>query len=155
LEEARGVPIEELVEYNMLEEKVEMKLSDETTELESVVVFQANATGDEGKKGDQVDLPFDVYEEEELELSRLHERRCQPTEKLEEVIEEIREIMLKSVEETNSRRKLNGGEHAQAAGKKKQSRGAGGQLQRRAWDPGRFQHWRRGAHEKELMIRSS
>jgi hypothetical protein len=31
-------------------------------------------------------------------------------------------------------------------------RGARGQLQKRVWDPGGFQHWVRGAHEQELMF---
>jgi hypothetical protein len=44
----------------------------------------------------------------------------QPVEKLEEVIEEIREMMLKSVEEVVSRRRLNRGEPAAVAGKQQQ-----------------------------------
>jgi hypothetical protein len=39
--------------------------------------------------GDQDDLPFDVYEEEELQPSRL-QKKSQPVEQLEEVIEEVR-----------------------------------------------------------------
>jgi hypothetical protein len=61
---------------------------------------------------------------------------------VEEVIEEIRELMLKSAKEVVSRRKLNRGEPARVAGKQQQQqqrRGAGGQLQRRVWDPGGFQ----------------
>jgi hypothetical protein len=58
---------------------------------------------------------------------------------------------------------LNRREPAIAAGKKRKKkkkkqqqqhswRGARGQLQKRIWDPGGFQHWRRGAHEQELMF---
>jgi hypothetical protein len=104
-------------------------------ELESSVGWQANSTRDEGSKGDQVDLPFNVYEEEELQPSRL-QRKNQPAEEMEEVIKEIRELMLKSTKEVVSRRRLNRGGPARAARKKQQHiRGAGGQLQRRVWDP--------------------
>ena len=52
---------------------------------------------------------------------------------------------------------MNRGDLAIEARKKNQQhqqqrRGAGGQLQRRVWDPMGFQHWDRGAHEKDLMI---
>jgi hypothetical protein len=55
-----------------------------------------------------------------------------------------------------SNEKLNRREPARAAGKKREAattkQGADGQLQGKVWDPGGFQHWRRGAHEQELMI---
>jgi hypothetical protein len=56
--------------------------------LEFAVEWQASAIGEEDSMGDQVDLPFDQHEE--MQQSSLHERGSQPTEQLEEVIEEIR-----------------------------------------------------------------
>jgi hypothetical protein len=50
--------------------------------------------------GDQVGLLIDRHEE--LQPSRLH-KESQPIEKLEEVIEEIRELMVKSTKEVVSR----------------------------------------------------
>jgi hypothetical protein len=64
------------------------------------------------------------------------------------VIEEIRELMLRSTQEVVSKEKLNRREPARVAGKQQQqqqSRGAGGQLQGRVWDPGGFQQWSRGS----------
>jgi hypothetical protein len=57
------------------------------------------------------------------------------------VIEEIRDLMLRSTQETVSKEKLNRGEPTRVAGKQQQqhNRGAGGQLQREVWDPGGFQ----------------
>jgi hypothetical protein len=67
------------------------------------------------------------------------------------VIEEIRRLMLRSAQEVVSKGKLK--EEAcksSRAEQQQQSSGAGGQLQRRVWDPGGFQQsWE--AHEKELM----
>jgi len=78
------------------------------------------------------------------------------------VIEEIRKLMLRSVEAV-SKEELTRREPAIAAGKNKKNmqkqqqqqhswRRARGQLQKRIWDPGGFQNWRRGYHEKELMF---
>jgi hypothetical protein len=75
------------------------------------------------------------------------------------VIEEIRKLMLRSARSSQQK----GAEQKRACHssreeeKKKQQqqhswRGARGQLQKRIWDPGGFQHWRRGAHEQELMF---
>jgi hypothetical protein len=55
------------------------KLSDETAELESAAGWKAKAT-EMKNMGDQVDLPFDVYEEEEMQQRRLH-KESQPIEK--------------------------------------------------------------------------
>jgi hypothetical protein len=70
-------------------------------------------------------------------------------------------LMLRLVEAVN-KRELNRTEFSIAAGKKKKRkrkqqqqhrwRGEKGQLQKRIWDLGGFQHWRRGAHEKDLMF---
>jgi hypothetical protein len=83
-------------------------------------------------------------------------KKSQPLDQLDRVIEEIRRLMLSSAEAFN-KGNLNRGEPTTVVGKKKQQqqhswRGAGGELQGKVWDPIGFQHWRRGAHEQELMI---
>jgi hypothetical protein len=74
--------------------------------------------------------------------------------------------MLRSVKEVVSKGKLNRGEPIIAVGKKKKNmqkpqqqqqqqhswREARGEIQGKIWDPGGFQHRRRGSHELELMI---
>jgi hypothetical protein len=149
LEEARDVPAKELTEEdNLPKEKTKHQLGDETVELKFVVEWQLDATrGDKDNMGDRVDLP--TYEKE-VQQRRLH-KKSQPLEKLDIVIEEIRKLMLRSTEAV-SKEEMNRGELAIAAGKKKKKqqhswRGARGQLQKRIWDPGGFQHWRRGAHD--------
>jgi hypothetical protein len=73
-------------------------------------------------------------------------------EQLEEVIEEIRRLMLRSAQESISKGEAEQKEAYIAAGKKQQqqqqqSSGADGQLQRIVWDPGGFQQsWE--AHER-------
>jgi hypothetical protein len=64
--------------------------------------------------GDQDDLPLDQHEEVQTRKTAK-----EPTngDQLEEVIEEIRELMLKSTEEVVSRRRLNRGEPTAVAGK--------------------------------------
>jgi hypothetical protein len=59
--------------------------------------------------------------------------------------------------EAVSNEKLSRREPTRAAGKKKQHswRRADGQLQGKGWDLGGFQHWRRGAHDQEIMIFSA
>jgi hypothetical protein len=106
LDKVGNVPVEELVEYNLLEEVAEKHLSDEPTELESAVEWKFSAIGDQGSMGDQVDLPID---KEEVQQGSLHERRSQSVEKLEEVIEEIRRRMLRSAQEAFNKRRLNRG----------------------------------------------
>jgi hypothetical protein len=88
-----------------------------------------------------------------VQQRRLH-KKSQPLEQLDRVIEEIRKLMLRSAEAVN-KGEMNRREPAIAAGKKRRRttttqhrRGARGQLQGRVWDPGGFQHWRRGAHER-------
>jgi hypothetical protein len=75
-------------------------------------------------------------------------------EQLDEVVEEIRKLMLGSVEEAVSKEKLDRKEPARAEKMQEQqqrSRGAERQLQEKVWDPGGFQpSWK--AHEQELMI---
>jgi hypothetical protein len=122
-------------------------------ELKSAIEWKLDVTrGYKDNMGDQVDLPTD---EKKVQQRRLH-KKSQPLEQLDRVIEEIKKLMLRSAEVVN-KEELNRGETAIAAGKKKKKkqhswRGARGQLHKRIWDPGGFQHWRRGAHEQELMI---
>jgi len=60
---------------------------------------------------------------------------------LEEAIEEIRRLMIKSTKEVLSTEKLKKGGPARVAGwqQQQQSKGARGQLQEKVWDPGIFQ----------------
>jgi hypothetical protein len=146
---------EEMTEANLSEEEAEQQLSDETAELESAAGWKAKATGDEGIKGDQVDLTID---KEEVQQSSL-QNKDQPVEQLDEMIEEIRSLMLGSAQEPVSRRRLNRGGPAIAAEKKQQQqqkkqqgKGADEQLQEKVWDPGGSQQHSRGSHEQELMI---
>jgi hypothetical protein len=64
-----------LAETNLLEGETEKQLSDETVQLDSVAEWSSSATGGEGIKGDQVDLPFDFYEGGEMQQRSLHGRR--------------------------------------------------------------------------------
>jgi hypothetical protein len=90
-----------------------------------------------------------------VQYKRLHEG-SQPIEKMEKIIEEIIKLMIRSIEETVSMRKLNKGELAivEEKEKKKQQQqhniGAGGQFQGEDWDPRGFQ-WSWGSHEQEIM----
>jgi hypothetical protein len=102
--------------------------------------------------GDQDDLPLD--HQEEVQQGSMH-KRSQPVDKLDKMVEEIRDLMMKLAEEVVSRRRLNKEEPAGVARKQQQqqqSRREGGHLQREVCDPGGFQNWIRGAHEQELMI---
>jgi hypothetical protein len=84
-------------------------------------------------RGDRADLPI---EKTTVRQRRLH-TKSQPLEQLDEVIEEIRRLMLSSAAETTSNEKLSRREPARAAGQQQQqqrSRGAGGQLQGKVWD---------------------
>jgi hypothetical protein len=76
---------------------------------------------------DRVDLPTD---EEEVQPRRLH-KESQPLEQLDEVIEGIRRLMLRSTAESASKEKLSGRKPAIAVGKQQQQQqgdGADGQL---------------------------
>jgi hypothetical protein len=75
--------------------------------LESAIEWLVNVTGDERNTGDQDDIPLEHHEE--LQPSRLPEK-IHPGENLEEVIQEIRELMLKSTEEVVSKEKMDIGE---------------------------------------------
>jgi hypothetical protein len=106
-----------MTEANLSEEIVEHQLSDETAELDFVALWKSKATRYENNKGDHVDLP--IYKEEELQPRRLH-KESEPAKKLDEVIEEIRRLMLRSTTEFSSKEKLSEGEPAIVAGKKQQ-----------------------------------
>jgi hypothetical protein len=88
--------------------------------------------------GDLVDLPIC---REEAQWSRL-QKESQPWEQLDEIIEEIKRLMLRLVAEIASEEELHRGEPSIAAGKQMQqqqrSSGVDGQLQRTVWDPGGF-----------------
>jgi hypothetical protein len=57
---------EELTEVYMTREMAKKQLSGNDVEMESVVEWQANATGDEIFMGDQGDLPIDLYGGKEM-----------------------------------------------------------------------------------------
>jgi hypothetical protein len=124
---------------------------DKTAELNFAAGWQVEATEEEDGMGDLVDLPIC---REEVQWSRL-QKESQPWEQLDEIIEEIRRLMIRSAEAV-SKGKLSRGEPAIAAGQQMQqqqrSSGADGQLQRTVWDPGGFQQPCWEAHEQELMI---
>jgi len=54
-----------------MSEEDEKQLSDETAKPDYTAGWQANATEEEKNMADQDDLPFDLYEEEELQPRRL------------------------------------------------------------------------------------
>jgi hypothetical protein len=85
--------------------------------------------------GDHDDLPNG---QNFLQLRRL-QQQDQPLEQLDEVIEEIRELMLKSAG-TTSKEQLSRKKEAAAAQRKQQQQqeGANGQLHTFVWDPGGF-----------------
>jgi hypothetical protein len=116
--------------------------------VQSVHIQQVKLETDEGGMGDHDDLPMC---QKFLQLRRL-QKQSQPLEQLDEVIEEIRRLMLGSAE-TASEERLSRREATTATTQKQQQQqnGADEQLQRMIWDPGGFQHQRWEAHEQELM----
>jgi hypothetical protein len=154
LEEAGIQPAQgEMAEASLSEKVTEQQVSqeDKTAELNFAAGWQVEATEEEDGMGDLVDLPIC---REEVQWSRL-QKESQPWEQLDEIIEEIRRLMIRSAEAV-SEEKLSRGEPAIAAGQQMQqqqrSSGADGQLQRTVWDPGGFQQPCWEAHEQELMI---
>jgi hypothetical protein len=137
-----------MAEAKLSEKEAEQQLSDRIAELESAAEWQLNATREEEDgMGDLVDLPIC---REEVQWSRL-QKESQPWEQLDEEIEEIRRLMLRSAIETASKEKLSRGEPAIAAGQQcnnnNEADGVDGQLQRTVWDPGGFQQPCWEAHE--------
>jgi hypothetical protein len=149
LEEAGDAPAGELAEAKLSEKEAEQQLSGKTAEMNFAVGWQAKATRDgENRMGDRIDLPIC---REEVQPRRLHKEN-QQLEQLDEEVEEIRKMMLRSAAESVSKG-MNRREPAIVAGKMQQQRsgGADGQLQRTVWDPGGFQQQSWEAHEQELM----
>jgi hypothetical protein len=141
-------PARELAEIELSEKVAEQKVSqEETAELKSAAEWQLEATDEEEGMGDHGDLPMC---QKILQLGRLHDP-SQPWEQLDEVIEDIRRLMLRSAE-TASEERLGRRKEAAAAVQKQQQQqnGADGQLHRFVWDPGGFQQL-----EGKRMSRSS
>jgi hypothetical protein len=85
---------------------------DKTTKLNFVVGWQVEAIEEEDGMGNLVDLPIC---REEVQQSR-PQKESHPWEKLDEIIEEIRRLMIRSVEVVR-KGKLSRGEPIIAAGK--------------------------------------
>jgi hypothetical protein len=139
-------PARELAEFELSGKMTEQQaIQRETVELKSVAEWQLEATDEDEKDGmgDHSDLPDG---QKFLQLRRLQEQD-QPLEQLDEVIEEIRELMLRSAW-TTSEEKLGRKKAAVAAAQWKQQQqqnGADGKLQRLIWDPGGFPTAQRGS----------
>jgi hypothetical protein len=83
--------------------EAEQQLSDMTAKMNFAVEWTLSATEDEeDSMGDHGDLPIC---RKKLQQRRLHEQ-SQPGQQLDEVIEQIRRLMLKSAQETASNEKL-------------------------------------------------
>jgi hypothetical protein len=144
-------PIEKMTGINLSEEVVERQFSIETAEVEDATEWQVKAIRDgEDDLGNQHDFPMNKGGMQQDSL----QKESQSIEKLDEVVEEIRKLMLESAEELVSTRKLRNRKPARAVRmmqeQKQQSRGAERQLQEKVWDPGGFQpHWKfhEGAHD--------
>jgi hypothetical protein len=113
LEKDGDMPATEMVAKKMPQEETEQHFSKETAELNFAAGWKLSATTEEKDgMGDHVDLPI---EETELQPRRL-QKESQPLEQLDEEIEQLRKMMLKSAEEI-SRGKLNNKGPTEAAGK--------------------------------------
>jgi len=118
LEKARVEPAQgELATTKLSQEEAEKKLNDKSTKLNFAAQWQVNTTIDgENHKGGRVDLPID---KEEVQSMRLHKEN-QKLEQLDEVIDNIRRLMLRSVQEAVNKEKLSRKKPAITAGKKQQ-----------------------------------
>jgi hypothetical protein len=114
LEEAGMEPVEELTGVNLSEVIAEQKPSDEKSAgVEAAAEWKAKATRDEEDNlGDQCDLPIDKEEVQQASL----QKESQPMEQLDEVVEEIRKLMLGSAEEAVSKEKLDKKETCTSSG---------------------------------------
>jgi hypothetical protein len=102
-----------MAEANLSKEVTEQQVSqEETAKLEFAAERQADATEEENDMGDRADLPID----KKKVLQRGLHKKSQPLEKLDGVIEEIRKLMLRSIESV-SKEDLNIGECSRVAGK--------------------------------------
>jgi hypothetical protein len=100
----------------------------------------------------QSQLIQQVRLEVEMQQNEMKEK-SQPLDQLEEVIEEVKRLMLEATQGETNKEVWDRRKPAGAAGKKKQQgKGADGQLQEKVWDPGGSQQYRRESHEQELMI---
>jgi hypothetical protein len=140
LEEAGDIPAKGMAE-ELSEEEAEQQFSKETAEMKSATGWQVEATEDEeDDMGDHDDLPIC---RKKMQLRRLHGQN-QPLQQLDEMIEDIRRLMLRSTE-TASKEKLSRREEQQQQATKQQKQqqqqrsGADEQLPRIVWDPGGFQ----------------
>jgi hypothetical protein len=106
-----------MAEERLLEKVTEQRSvkKDKTTELNFATGWQAKTREEEDGMGDLVDLPIC---REEVQWRRL-QNKSQPWEQLDEEIEEIRRLMIISIEAV-SKGKLSRGEPAIAAGKQQQ-----------------------------------
>jgi hypothetical protein len=100
---------EELMGVSLSEGVAKKQFSNETAELESTAEWPVSVTRDERSMGVQDDLSIEKHEE--LQPNRLHKEN-QSMKQLEEVIREISEMMLKSVEEVVRKKKMDRGEPA-------------------------------------------
>jgi hypothetical protein len=107
----------------------------ETAELKSAAEWQLEATDEDEERsmGDHGDLP-DCRKF--LQLRRL-QQQDQPLEQLDQVIEDIRRLMVESTE-TTSEERLSRKEVAAVKKQQQQQDGVDEQLQRMIWDPGGF-----------------
>jgi hypothetical protein len=103
LEEVGIEPDKEMTGVNLSEEVVEQQFSGEIAELEYATEWLVTVTKYESNMGVQYDTP--TRRHEDLHLRRLHQKH-QSMKQLEEVIEDIRELMLRSREEFVSKEKL-------------------------------------------------
>jgi hypothetical protein len=81
---------------SLSEGKLKETQEDKTAELNFAAEWQVEATEEENSMGDLVDLPIC---REEVQPRRL-QKESQPWEQLDEIIEEIRRLMIRSAEET-------------------------------------------------------
>jgi hypothetical protein len=122
--------------------------------MKSIEDRTLSATEDEEyDMGDRDDLPIC---RKKMQLRRLHGQN-QPLQQMDEMIEDIRRLMLRSIEiaskERLSRRKVEVEATTTKQWKQQQQQGSGvdEQLPRIVWDPRGFQQLRWEAHENKLM----
>jgi hypothetical protein len=104
----------ELTGENLSEEEVGQQLSDEKPAgMGTAAEWPTKVTRDEeNNMGGRCDLPIDKEEVQQVSL----QKKSQPMEQLDEVIEEIRKLMLRSAIEAVSKEKMDRKEPARAAG---------------------------------------
>jgi hypothetical protein len=114
LDEVGVEPVEEMVEASLPERVTEQQVSQEgeTVEKNFATWWKVEATKEEDGMGDLVGLPIC---REEVQWRRL-QKESQPWEQLDEIIEEIRRLMLRSAAETASEEEMSRGEPAIAVG---------------------------------------